>query len=81
MIGLIYLWVFSKCILLRGYKPTSNDSGSDNKNEGYWIAVEVINKKRFTAESVGLHNVRLSSFKAIIRGGNRAVVDGEGITA
>lgn len=82
MVGLIYLLVFSKWILLRGYKPQNSGSGQGSKkDDGYWIAAEVISSKRITAEGVGLHNVQLSSFKAIIRSGNRAVVDGEGISA
>ncbi len=50
VVGLLYLWFFSKCILLHNYNHAESSGSSTNSKEGYWVAIEVTSRKHFTAE-------------------------------
>lgn len=77
VIGIIYLLIFSKCILVQKEEvPKVFPTGGPRAQQAYWIALEVTSIKSKCATDIGLHNVPNAEFKAIIKLHERQVIDG-----
>ncbi len=81
VIGIVYLLLASKFILVRDSNPGTRASllllasnEGDLSDTGYWVALEVVTIKGKSPIQLGLHNVSMTKFKAIIKTNTRQVI-------